>query len=76
MIARVYGAINAVSAALSKDGMAKERLNACDDYLYRSIDDVLARLAPLLAENRLCILPQVIAAGRLGTGPCPEIAIP
>lgn len=60
MIARVYGAINSVAAALSKEGIAKKRLNARDDYLYRSIEDVLARLAPLLAEHRLCILPQVV----------------
>ena len=60
MIPRVYGAIHAVAAALSKDGIAKERLNARDDYLYRSIDDLLKRLAPLLAEHRLCILPRVL----------------
>ncbi len=60
MIPRVYGAIHAVAVALSKDGIAKERLNARDDYLYRGIDDVLKRLSPLLAEHRLCILPRVL----------------
>ena len=60
MIARVYQAINAVGAALAQDGVAKTRLNARDNYLYRSIDDVLGRLAPLLAAHRLCILPRVL----------------
>ncbi|MGX7953628.1 ERF family protein [Tsuneonella sp. HG249] len=60
MIARVYHAINAVGAALAEDGVAKTRLNARDNYLYRSIDDVLARLAPQLATHRLCILPRVL----------------
>jgi hypothetical protein len=60
MIARVYQAINAVAAALAENGVAKTRLNARDNYLYRSIDDVLQRLAPLLAQHRLCILPRVL----------------
>ncbi|TCJ32174.1 ERF family protein [Parafrankia sp. BMG5.11] len=60
MIARVYQAINAVAGALAHDGVAKARLNSRDNYLYRSIDDVLERLAPLLAAHRLCILPRVL----------------
>jgi hypothetical protein len=53
MIPRVYGAINAVAGALARDGIA----------------DVMARLSPLLAEHRLCILPRVLersATDRLG----------
>ena len=53
-------AISSVAAALALDGVAKTRLNARDNYLYRSIDDVLGRLAPLLAKHRLCILPRVL----------------
>ena len=60
MIARVYSAITAVASALAKEGVPKTRLNSRDQYLYRSIDDVLERLAPLLAEHRLCILPRVL----------------
>ena len=56
----VYAAINAVSAELAKNGIAKSHTNAIDDYKYRSIDDVLDRLAPLLAEHRLCVLPRVL----------------
>lgn len=60
MNGRVYQAISSVAAALALDGVAKTRLNARDNYLYRSIDDVLGRLAPLLAKHRLCILPRVL----------------
>jgi hypothetical protein len=56
----VYRAINAVTAALSGDGIPKSRTNPIELYQYRSIDDVLGRLAPLIAEHRLCILPRVI----------------
>lgn len=60
MIPRIYGAVNAVATALSREGIAKERLNTRDDYLYRSIDDVLKRLSPLLAEHRICIFPRAL----------------
>lgn len=56
----VYAAINAVSAELAQSGIAKTRTNLVDDYKYRSIDDLLDRLAPLLAKHRLCILPRVL----------------
>jgi len=56
----VYRAINAVTAALAEDGIPKSRTNPIELYQYRSIDDVLGRLAPLIAEHRLCILPRVI----------------
>jgi len=56
----VYAAINAVSAAFARNGIAKTHLNAGDDYRYRSIDDLLDRLGPLLAEHRLCVLPRAL----------------
>jgi hypothetical protein len=56
----VYAAINAVMAELARSGIAKTHVNQTDDYLYRSIDDVLDRLAPLLAQKRLCVLPKVL----------------
>jgi hypothetical protein len=54
----VYRAINAVAADLAKAGIPKTHSN--EDYHYRSIDDVLNRLAPLLAKHRLCVLPRVL----------------
>ena len=56
----VYRAITAITLALSKGGIPKARTNVKDDYQYRSIDDVLGRLAPLLAKHRLCVLPRII----------------
>jgi hypothetical protein len=55
----VYAAINAISAELAQHGIAKSHVNEADDYRYRSIDDLLDRLAPLLAKHRLCVLPRV-----------------
>ncbi|MFC4296146.1 ERF family protein [Novosphingobium tardum] len=57
---RVYAAISAVTAALATEGIAKRHVNVGDGYHYRSIDDVYARLAPLLAAHRLCVLPRAL----------------
>ena len=56
----VYRAINAVTAAFARDGIPKVHTNLVDQYQYRSIDDVLNRLGPLLARHRLCALPRVL----------------
>jgi hypothetical protein len=56
----VYAAINAIAGELANKGIAKNRTNEIDDYKYRSIDDVLDRLAPLLSKHRLCVLPRVV----------------
>jgi len=56
----VYRAINAITAQFAKDGIAKSHTNLKDQYQYRSIDDVLNRLGPLLAKHRLCVLPRVL----------------
>lgn len=56
----VYAAINAITAELAGSGIPKTRINEVDDYRYRSIDDVLNGLAPLLAKHRLCVLPRVL----------------
>lgn len=54
----VYAAINAIAANLALVGLAKRHTNEVDEYKYRSIDDVLDCLAPLLAKHQLCILPR------------------
>ena len=56
----VYAAINAITGELAKAGIAKTHVNQADDYKYRSIDDLLDRLAPLLARHRLCVLPRAL----------------
>ena len=56
----VYQAINAIASDLAEAGIAKKHRNQQADYQYRSIDDVLNALAPLLAKHRLCILPRIL----------------
>lgn len=55
----VYKAIVAVTAAMAKDGIGKNRLNEMQRYRFRGIDDVYNALSSHLAENNLCILPTV-----------------
>lgn len=56
----VYSAICAVSAAVAKSGIGKERKNVAQGYAFRGIDDVYNALAHELAAARLCILPRVL----------------
>jgi len=56
----VYQAINAIASDLAEAGIAKKHRNQQADYQYRSIDDVLNALAPLLAKHRLCVLPRIL----------------
>ena len=68
---QVYRAITAVAAELSGGGIPKRHRNERDDYRYRSIDDVLNRLSPLLAKHKLCVLPRVLertSTDRVGEG--------
>jgi hypothetical protein len=54
----IYKAINAVQAALSREGISKDRNNQAQGYKFRGIDDVYNALSPLLAAHGLCILPR------------------
>jgi hypothetical protein len=57
---RIYASIAAIIADLAETGIAKSRTNAAAQYAYRGIDEVCNRLAPLLAQHRVCILPRVL----------------
>ena len=58
----VFKAINAVQAALSKTGIAKDRTNTQGaGFKFRGIDDVYNAVAPLLAEHGLVIIPRMLA---------------
>jgi hypothetical protein len=59
MDAKVYAAITAVTAELAKVGLAKTNTNSQQNYKFRGIDDVYGVLSPILARNKLCILPRV-----------------
>jgi hypothetical protein len=59
---KVYQAINAVQAELSKVGITKDRHNSQGSgYRFRGIDDVYNTISPMLAKNGLCILPRIIS---------------
>jgi hypothetical protein len=60
MTGRVYAAIVAITEELSRAGIAKSQTNLQDEYKFRSIDDVCAAIAPLLARHKLCVLPRVV----------------
>lgn len=57
---QVFKAINAVQAALCKEGISKDRRNSQQGYNFRGIDDIYNTLSGLLADNGLCILPEVL----------------
>lgn len=57
----VYKAINAVQAALAKEGISKGRKNQQQGYSFRGVDDIMNVLSSLLAEHHLCILPRIIS---------------
>jgi hypothetical protein len=58
---KVYKAIAAVQAELSKSGIGKDSENKFDGYKFRGIDAVYNALAPLLAKHGLCILPRMVS---------------
>lgn len=58
--AAVYAKIAAVQAALAHTGISKARSNQQQGYKFRGIDDVFNALAPLLADNGLCVLPRIL----------------
>jgi hypothetical protein len=59
---QVYKAITAITSAMSKEGIAKNRKNTQGSgYNFRGIDDVLNSLSGLLAEHQLCIFPRVVS---------------
>ena len=57
---KVYQAIGAVSAAMSKEGIAKARNNQAQGYKFRGIDDVLNALSAALVDAGLVILPRCV----------------
>lgn len=61
IVPKVYAAINAVTAALAKEGIGKDRKNQTQGYNFRGIDDVYNALGPLLAEHKLVVLPRILS---------------
>ena len=73
----VYSAIHAIAAELSQSGIPKTRTNAEGEYQYRSIDDILERISPLLAQYRLCLLSHALerSASVLGSASDPMTSV-
>ena len=63
----VYRAISRITAEFARAGIPKGHTNVEEQYQYRSVDDVTARLGPLLAKHGLCALPRVL---RRESRPC------
>lgn len=73
---KVYGAIARVSSELAKIGIEKGRKNLKQDYVYRSIDDVLNVLGPTMAKHGLVVVPSYtdrIQTERIGASGRPMI---
>lgn len=56
---KVYSAIAAVMADLSKIGVGKDKKNSQQGFMYRGVDDAMNALSPLLSKHGLVILPRV-----------------
>lgn len=57
---KVYEAIVKVSAKLAVNGITKDKKNESQGYRFRGIDDIYNALAPIMADAKLCILPNVL----------------
>ena len=56
----VYRAISSVAGAIAKEGIAKNKKNTQQGFMFRGIDDVYNALAPILSEFGLVVLPRVL----------------
>lgn len=56
----VHRAINLIVGSFANAGIERRGRNLADGYDYRRMDDLLGRLAPLLASHRLNVLPRVL----------------
>ena len=76
---QVYSAIAGVAADLAELGVPKRHTNKVDGFDYRSIDDILTALAPLLPKHRLCVLPKALErhvdSGFSGSGSVTHVAV-
>lgn len=60
-VPRVYQAISAVCEQINNQGgISKSRKNQQQGYAFRGIDEVYNALSPILARNKLCIIPVML----------------
>jgi hypothetical protein len=60
VVGKVYAAIGAVQRELCEKAIGKEGNNAAQGFRFRGIDQVHNTLSPILARNKLLILPSVV----------------
>jgi hypothetical protein len=58
---KVLSCIAAVSGKLAQSGISKDRKNQQQGYAFRGIDDVYNALAPMLAAEKLVIVPRILS---------------
>ena len=57
----VYALIAAVSAALAKEGIAKDQFNQGQKFKFRGIDDLYNALGPIMAREGLVCIPRALS---------------
>jgi hypothetical protein len=57
----VFRCIAAISGKLAQSGISKDRKNQQQGYAFRGIDDVYNALAPMLAAEKLVIVPRILS---------------
>lgn len=55
----IFAAMTAVQAALTRVGVGKDGVNQQQNFKYRAWDAVQQALAPILADNKMLIIPRV-----------------
>lgn len=60
-VPHVLSAMATVAAIMASTGIGKDRRNEAQKFNFRGIDDVMNALSPVLAQNRLLILPRIIS---------------
>lgn len=57
----VYERFSLVQAAMAKHGIEKSGKNKQQGYAYRGIDQVMNNVGPILAENKVLVMPSVLS---------------
>lgn len=58
---KVLQAVRAVQADLAKQGIAKEKKNAQQGFMFRGIDQIYQSLSPSMVQHELTVVPTVLS---------------
>lgn len=56
----IYAALAAVASEIAQVGVGKDRENKDQKYKFRGVDDMYNALAPILARNKVVVVPNVV----------------